>query len=159
VVAVLKLRIWISDLIKDVNPYRWWCSSLEKQQSAGKLFFPSACRRCLSHSSSPNVAVPSAFIMHSAFPLLACVRVCVCTTNWLSGECLSMREKETRREQRMNESLHGEILRNMYCTYRPLDKGEGMSGLSSILFSLFMFVITRCMSKQARRIVTYCELM
>lgn len=68
-------------------------------------------------------------------------------------------KKETRSEQRMNESLHGEILQNMYCTYRPLDKGEGISGLSYILFSLFTVVAMRSMPKQARRIVTYYELL
>jgi len=69
-----------------------------------------------------------------------------------------MREKETRSEQRMNESLHGEILRNMYCTYRPFDIGEGISRLSYIMFSLFS-VATRFLAKQARRILTYWELM
>lgn len=68
-----------------------------------------------------------------------------------------MKKKETRSEV-MNESLHGEILQNVYCTYRPLDKGEGISGLSHILFSLFT-VATRFMTKQARWIITYCELL
>jgi hypothetical protein len=69
-----------------------------------------------------------------------------------------MREKETRSEQRMNESLQGEILRNMYCTYRSFGIGEEISGLSYVKFSLFT-VATRFLPKQARRILPYWELL
>ena len=71
---------------------------------------------------------------------------------------MSMREKETRNEQRMTESLRREILQNMYCTFRPLDKGEGISGLSYIMLTVFT-VATRFMPKGARRIVPYWELL
>jgi len=50
------------------------------------------------------------------------------------------------------------ILQNMYCTYRPLDKGEGISGLSYIMLTVFT-VTRRFMPKRARRIVPYWELL
>jgi len=71
---------------------------------------------------------------------------------------LSMREKETRNEQRMTESLRREILQNMYYTFRPLDKGEGISGLSYIMLTVFT-VATQFVPKGARRIVPYWELL